>query len=467
MKILYGLYQPEEGRILLNGSPITINSPTDSLNHGIGMIHQHFMLVDNLTVAENVALGLPESKGLKLDLVKVSARINELTKSYGLNIDPQAVISDLAVGQRQRVEIIKALYRGAALLVLDEPTAVLTPKKSMSFLSFSSRWRPKGMPSSSSPIKLHEIFALTDQVTVLRDGRVSGTRPTAEVSKAELAEMMVGREVNFERDLGGTTVAEARLQLKDVTAHNDQGHPILKNVSLELHSGEIMGVAGVSGNGQKALAEAIAGLQPLQSGEITLDGKPSTTLSPSQRITNGLSYIPEERMHDGVVKDFSVAENLILRDHTQDPFSKRAMLLFKNIANHAQEQIKSFRVKTPSAETMIKNLSGGNIQKVVMARELARAPRVLIAAQPTRGVDIGAIEYIHSQLLEQRAAGLATLLISEDLEEIRSLSDRIAVMFDGEIMGIVNNADTTIAQLGLLMAGEKSAEPSVERVSDS
>ncbi len=455
MKILYGLYQPEEGEILLNGQPIQINSPTDSINYGIGMIHQHFMLVNNLTVAENVALGLKSSRGLRLDLDIVTARIKELAKNYGLNIDPNATISDLAVGQRQRVEIIKALYRGAALLVLDEPTAVLTPQEVDELFIIFRQMAADGHALIFISHKLHEIFALTNKVTVLRDGRVVGTRATADVTKADLAEMMVGRPVSFERDRGKPNLAEVRLELKKVNAVNEQGQPVLRNVDLQVRSGEILGVAGVSGNGQKPLAEAIMGLITVTSGQIDLDGKVVTSLAPSQRIEMGLSYIPEERMHDGVVKDFSVEENLILQDHIWAPFSKGIMLVLKAIVENAKKLIKNFDIRTPSRETLVKSLSGGNIQKVVMARELSRKPRILIAAQPTRGVDIGAIEYIHGQLLEQRAEGLATLLISEDLDEVRNLSDRIAVMFDGEIMGIVDNDKTTVAELGLMMAGEK------------
>jgi len=454
MKILYGLYQPDGGQILLNGQPIQIHSPTDSINQGIGMIHQHFMLVNNLTVAENVALGLTEYSGRRLDLQAVSARITELTQRYNLEIDPGATISDLAVGQRQRVEIIKALYRGAALLVLDEPTAVLTPQEVDELFVIFRQMAQDGHALIFISHKLHEIFALTDRVTVLRDGRVVGTRPTAEVTKEMLAQMMVGREVTFERDRAGAELGEARLALENVTVKNEQGKAVLNNVNLTVHSGEIVGVAGVSGNGQKPLAEAIAGLQPLSQGEVALDGRAATKQSPSQRLENGLSYIPEERMHDGVVKDFTVSENLILQDHSRPPFSRSIFLNFKSIVGHAKRMIGEFNIKTPHQDTLVKNLSGGNIQKVVMARELSRQPRVLIAAQPTRGVDIGAIEYIHSQLLQQRSDGLATLLISEDLDEIRNLSDRIAVMFDGEIMGIVDNDKTTVEELGLMMAGE-------------
>ena len=455
MKILYGLYQPDEGQIFLNGQPIQIQSPADSIAHGIGMIHQHFMLVENLTVAENVALGLEASGGLRLDLEAVATRIRELADSYNLDIDPTAVISELAVGQRQRVEIVKALYRGAALLVLDEPTAVLTPQEVDELFVIFRQMAADGHALIFISHKLDEIFALTDRVTVLRDGRVEGARATREVTKSTLAQLMVGRPVSFERDRGDSPVGDARLRLNAISARNERGQPVLRDVTLTVHSGEIVGVAGVSGNGQKALAEAIAGLQPLSSGTIILGEVQANSMSPSDRLAAGLSYIPEERMHDGVVKDFSVAENLILQDHSRPPYSRSIFLNFATIAEHATRMIREFNIKTPHQDTLVKNLSGGNIQKVVMARELARQPRVLIAAQPTRGVDIGATEYIHSELLRQRAGGLATLLISEDLDEIRNLSDRIAVMFDGEIMGVVDNQSATVEELGLMMAGER------------
>ena len=458
MKILYGLYQPEEGEILLNGEPIEIHSPTDSINHGIGMIHQHFMLVDNVTVAENVALGLKSSKGMRLDLDVVSARIRELADKYGLQVKPDAIISKLAVGERQRVEIVKALYRGAALLVLDEPTAVLTPQEVDDLFIIFRQMAADGHALIFISHKLNEIFALTDRVSVLRDGKMIGTVQTSDVNKEQLANMMVGREVVLTRDRKPMETGEARLVLENVNAFNADNQPVLKHVSFEVRAGEIVGVAGVSGNGQRPLAEAIAGLQKVESGQVLLEGKTVTNLSPDDMYEVGLSYIPEERMHDGCIKDFSVAENAILQDYVHAPFSKGIFLNFKAIANHAQELITSFNVKTPSQETPIKNLSGGNIQKLILARELARNPRLLIAAQPTRGVDIGATEYIHGQLLRQRSEGLATLLISEDLDEVKAMSDRIVVLFGGEIMGIVNSDEVTIAQLGLMMAGEPAEQ---------
>jgi simple sugar transport system ATP-binding protein len=458
MKILYGLYQPDEGEIFLNGRPITIHSPTDSTKHGIGMIHQHFMLVDNMTVAENVALGLPSSRAPRLDLDVVSDRIRDLASKYSLQVDPNTIVGKLAVGQQQRVEIIKALYRGAALLVLDEPTAVLTPQEVDDLFVIFRQMAADGHALIFISHKLNEIFALTDRVTVLRDGRVVGTRFTKDVTKKDLANMMVGREVLLERIRPPREVGDVRLKLENVTAVNEDGKQILKNVSFEVRSGEIVGVAGISGNGQRPLARSIAGLRVVNNGRIVLDGKEVTHLSPSQMYKAGLSYIPEERMHDGVVKDFSVAENMILQDYIRRPYSKSIFLDFKYIAKHAGELIKNFRVKTPTQETLTKNLSGGNIQKLILARELARSPRLLIAAQPTRGVDIGATEYIHNQLLKNRSEGLATLLISEDLDEVKALSDRIVVLYGGEIMGIVESDAVTTEDLGLMMAGERHQE---------
>ena len=455
MKILYGLYQPDGGELLLNGKPIAINSPTDAINHGIGMIHQHFMLVETLTVAENVALGLKSSREPVMDLAAVSARIVDLAEKYGLQVDPGAVINDLAVGQRQRVEIIKALYRGAALLILDEPTAVLTPQEVDDLFVIFRQMAKEGHALVFISHKMDEIFALTDRVTVLRDGKVIGTVQTAETNKRELARMMVGREVLFEREKKPMQPGEARLKLENVQAVNREGLHILKNISFEVRSGEILGVAGVSGNGQRALAEAIAGLQPVSDGKVIMDGQDVTHLPPAEMYKIGFSYIPEERMHDGVIKDFSVSDNLILQDHGRAPFSRRTFLNFGAIAEHARNLVRAFRIKTPGLKTPVKNRSGGNIQKLILARELARHPRVLIAAQPTRGVDIGATEYIHAQLLKQREQGLATLLISEDLDEITALSDRIMALYGGEIMGIVNADEISIEELGLMMAGER------------
>ncbi len=458
MKVLYGMYQPTEGEIFLNGEKITIASPTDAIRHGIGMIHQHFMLVETLTVAENVALGMPSSRGFLTDLDKVSARILELAEIYGLQIDPSAYIWQLSVGQQQRVEIIKALYRGAALLILDEPTAVLTPQEVDEFFVIMRQMVADGHALIFISHKLHEIMNICDRVTVLRDGAKVGTKIIAEITKEELANWMVGREVSMTRELEDIERGPTRLELQNVHCRSDRGTSALRGVSLQVHSGEILGLAGISGNGQRELAEAVTGLREVTGGAVLLEGEEITNLRPGEITRRMLSYIPEERMKDGMIKDFTIAENLVLREHHVSPFSKKGFLMLKTIAKHSDELIDKFRVKTPSRETKAGNLSGGNIQKVVLAREISRNPRVLIAAQPTRGLDVGATEYVHEQLLEQRRNGTAILMISEDLDEVMALSDRIAVICEGEIMGIVPRDEATPQKLGLMMAGVDEAE---------
>jgi general nucleoside transport system ATP-binding protein len=462
MKILYGMYHPDEGEILLNGKPITIHSPTDAINLGIGMIHQHFMLVQTLTVAENVALGLPSSRGLLTDLDRVSERILELAKFYGLKIDPDAYIWQLSVGQQQRVEIIKALYRGAALLILDEPTAVLTPQEVNELFAIMRQMVKDGHGLIFISHKLHEVVEISNRITVLRDGRKIGTRPTSEITKQILANWMVGREVGFAPDRGNVQKGECRLQLENVSCESDRGTPGLRGVSLELCSGEILGIAGVSGNGQRELAETITGLRKITGGRVTLEGEDVTDFAPGDLTDRMLSYIPEERMRDGMIKNFTVAENMILREHHKQPYSRSGFLNLRDISNHSDELIKKFRVKTPSPDTLAKNLSGGNIQKIVIAREFSRNPRVIIAAQPTRGLDIGATEYVREQLLEQRRKGVAVMLISEDLDEILALSDRIAVSYEGQIMDIIPREKATPEKLGLLMAGVRPEESTAQ-----
>jgi simple sugar transport system ATP-binding protein len=453
MKILYGMYHPDEGQILLNGKPVSIASPNDAINLGIGMIHQHFMLVPTLTVAENVALGLPSSRGLLTDLDRVSKRILELAGIYGLKIDPDAYVWQLSVGQQQRVEIIKALYRGAALLILDEPTAVLTPQEVDEFFVIMHQMVKDGYALIFISHKLHEVIEISNRVTVLRNGKKIGTRPTSETSKQDLANWMVGRDVEFAPDRGNIQRGEIRLKLEQVSCGSDRGTPGLRDVSLEIHSGEILGVAGVSGNGQRELADTIAGLRKVTSGQIFLEGKEVTNLAPGDLTERMLSYIPEERMRDGMIKDFTVAENMILREHHKPPFSNAGFLKLKDISAHTDQLIAKFHVKTPSRETHAKNLSGGNIQKIVLAREISRNPRAIIAAQPTRGLDIGATEYVREQLLDQRKRGAAVMLISEDLDEILALSDRVAVIYEGRIMDILSRQNATRERLGLLMAG--------------
>ncbi|NMC53774.1 MAG: ABC transporter ATP-binding protein [Chloroflexi bacterium] len=483
MKQLYGLYRPDEGQIIINGIEHQFRSPQDAINAGIGMIHQHFMLVPELTVLENVALGLKSSRGFMLDLDVVEKRLVQLEEQYGLHVDPQAYVWQLAVGEQQRVEILKALYRGAALLILDEPTAVLTPQEVDEFFVTLRQMAKDGHALIFISHKLHEVLAISHRITVLRDGKVVNQCCPDGVSKTDLAEMMVGRPVILQYDRSPMQRGQAALQIKDLVVGGDRGTDALKGVSLEVHEGEIVGLAGVSGNGQRELAEALAGLRPVKGGQILIGGKDLTHASPAQRILAGQSYIPEERMREGAIKDFSVADNYILEDHGKQPFSRGIFLDFNAIERETRTKVDEYNVKTPTIQTPLKSLSGGNIQKLILARELSRAPKVLIASQPTRGVDIGATEYIHHRLLDQREGkanhengqaqkrvlsdrefiqqeildqrhfGTATLLISEDLDEIRALSDRIAVIFAGEIVGIVDGPTSTPEQLGLMMAG--------------
>lgn len=453
MKILYGLYQPNSGEIRLNGEPVEIREPSDSIDLGIGMIHQHFMLVPTLTVAENVALGLKSSRGPLTDLKRVAHRIHELAELYGLRVDPDQLVWQLAVGEQQRVEIIKALYRGAALLILDEPTAVLTPQEVAEFFEILRQMVKDGHALIFISHKLHEVIEISDRVTVLRDGRVVGTHPTTETTKSDLARMMVGRELGLSDRAQEGEPGPVRLRLRDLTADSDRETPAVRGVNLEVHAGEILGLAGVSGNGQRELAEVIAGLRPTTAGQILLKEKDVTSAAPQEIMEHGLSYIPEERNRDGMIGEFTVAENLILREHAKPPYSRSIFLDFNSIEKRSNELVEDFNVKTPSIDTPMKNLSGGNVQKAILARELSRRPEVLVAAQPTRGLDIGATEYVHQRLLQQRAEGAATLMISEDLDEILALSDRIAVMYEGKIMGELRPQEATPEKLGLLMAG--------------
>ncbi|HOA22652.1 MAG TPA: ABC transporter ATP-binding protein [Aggregatilineales bacterium] len=459
MKILFGLYQPDEGEIRINGEPVRITCPADAIGYGIGMVHQHFMLVPSFTVAENVALGLKSERGPLLDLDTVAARITELSKRYSLRVYPNEMVWQLSVGEQQRVEIIKALYREAALLVLDEPTAVLTPQEVDELFVVLRELVSQGHSIIFISHKLHEVLTISDRVTVLRDGSVIDTVETKNTTREELARLMVGRDVVLGVTPPPQEPGEVRLQIEDLWAESDkEGVPALRGVSLDVRAGEIVGIAGVSGNGQRELAQVICGLRPATKGRVLIDGKDVTGFSPEKLLNVGLSYIPEERLRDGGIRDFTCAENLILRDHTKPPFAKGIFLDLKAIASEADRLIKVFNVKTPSRDTPLKNLSGGNIQKLILARELSRKPRVLIAAQPTRGVDIGAMEYIHRQLVAERSEGTATLLISEDLDEIQNLCDRIAVMYEGRIMGIVKRGEADVKELGLMMAGVRREE---------
>jgi ABC-type uncharacterized transport system ATPase subunit len=452
MKILYGMYQPEEGQILLDGTAMTFRSPSDALASGIGMIHQHFMLVQTLTVTENVALGIRGGK-LRVDLQGVRDRVIELSRAYGLKVNPDAYIWQLSVGEQQRVEIIKALYHGGALLILDEPTAVLTPQEVKELFVTLKQMREQGHALIFISHKLHEVQELCDRVTVMRDGQVIDTVPNEGLDRRKLARMMVGRDVQFTPSHLHVKLGEVLLSISKLNVRNDQGLTALRDVSLDIHGGEIVGIAGVSGNGQRELAETIAGLRSAVSGEIVLASKSISHAPIAARLRAGLAFIPEERNKHGIIGAFSVAENAILQNHGAAPFARGPMLSFGSINKHAKQLIERFNIKTPSHQTATKNLSGGNIQKLILARELSREPSVLIAAQPTRGVDISATEYIHNVLMEQRSEGVAILLISEDLDEILALSDRVAVLYEGQIVGIVNRADFDVETFGMMMAG--------------
>jgi len=452
MRQLYGLYQPDEGEIMIDGKPCVFRSPADAIRAGIGMIHQHFMLVPTLTVAQNVALGLRSSREPLLDLDKVTKRIQELSEAYGIKVEPRAYVWQLSVGEQQRVEIMKALYRGASLIILDEPTAVLTPQEVNDLFTTLRRMVSEGHSLVFISHKLHEVMDISDRVTVLRDGKVIGTRPTREVTRDELVKMMVGRELK-ELEPRPLKPGAVTLKIEGLKTMGDRGTEALHGVDLEIHAGEIVGLAGVSGNGQRELAECLAGMRKATAGKIVVGNADVTAFTLNQRIDSGMAYIPEERMRDGAIREFSVEENIYLHDHASAQYTHGIFLDFPRMESHAIDLVNEFTVKTPSLDTPLKNLSGGNIQKLIMARELSRQPKVLIAAQPTRGVDIGATEYIHQRLLAQREAGTAILLISEDLDETRTLSDRIAIMYEGKIIGIVERGQATVEQIGLMMAG--------------
>lgn len=457
MRQLYGLYQPDEGEILIDGKPQVFHSPADAIRAGIGMIHQHFMLVPTLTVAQNTALGLLSSREPLLDLDKVTHRINELAEAYGLKVDPRAYVWQLSVGEQQRVEIMKALYRGAGLIILDEPTAVLTPQEVYDLFATLRRMVGEGHSLVFISHKLHEVMDISDRVTVLRDGKMIGTRLTRQVTRAELVKMMVGRELK-QIEPRPIKPGPVTLKIEGLKTMGDRGTEALHGLDLEIHAGEILGLAGVSGNGQRELAECLAGMRKASAGQVHIKQQDITTSTLNQRIDAGMAYIPEERMRDGAIRDFSVEENIYLHDHSAPQYAHGIFLDFHSMESHATDLVNEFTVKTPSLDTPLKNLSGGNIQKLIIARELSRRPEALIAAQPTRGVDIGATEYIHQRLLAQREAGTAILLISEDLDEILALSDRIAVIYEGRIMDIVSRQDAVSEKIGLLMAGVQPEE---------
>ncbi len=456
---LYGLHRPDSGRIKLRGKEITLRSSRDAIALGIGMVHQHFMLVQPLTVAENIVLGMRSPREPLLALGPASKEIERLSRTYGLEVDPAAQVWQLSVGMQQRVEIVKALYRGADLLILDEPTAVLTPQEIHELFNVLRRLKAEGHAVIFISHKLDEVMNISDRVTVLRDGRVVNTVATAGTDKAALARMMVGRDVLFQLDKPPAKPGEVVLNVRDLRVMGSRGQVAVRDISFDLRHGEILGVAGVDGNGQSELVEAIAGLRPVTSGQISISGRTLAAFQPSDLLDLNVAHIPQDRQRVGLVMDFSVSENLVARLFSLLPFARSGFLRWQAIRENAEGRIKEFDIRVPNSEVKARALSGGNQQKVILARELSRAPDLILASQPTRGLDVGATEFVEGRLLEQRARGAAIIYVSTELEEILSLSDRIMVLHRGEIMGMVRPGEVTEEEMGLMMAGEKRVAP--------
>jgi simple sugar transport system ATP-binding protein len=455
MNILSGLYRPDSGAILIDGSERVFRDPAEAIAAGIGMVHQHFMLVPVFDVTESVALGAEPTRGLlgTFDRAAARAKVVELSKRYGLNVDPDAKIETLPVGVRQRVEILKALYRQSDILVLDEPSAVLTPQETDELFEIIRGLAEGGTSIIFITHKLHEVLAVADQITVLRRGKVAGNANPKTANPKELAEMMVGREVQLTVSRGASKPGATVLELKGVNVLDSTGEMAVREASLVVRAGEIVAVAGVQGNGQTELVEAITGLRPADSGEISLNGSNITGASPRQIADAGVAHIPEDRSRDGMVKGMTVAENLMLNSYHRPPYSKGISLRREEIDAAAESAVKNFDVRTPSIHTNIASLSGGNQQKVIVAREFSRPVGLVVAAQPTRGLDVGSIEYIHRRIVEQRDAGAAVLIVSTELDEVLALGDRVAVMYEGKIVGVLDAKEATRERVGLLMGG--------------
>ena len=457
MSIVYGLYQADSGTIKVNDNVIKLKSPRDSIENGIGMVHQHFMLVENFTVLENIVLGFEGEVVFGKNLEKAKIDLKNLCETYNLNVDLDSVISDLSVGFRQRVEILKSLYRGAEVFILDEPTGVLTPQEVDELFKILRSLKEEGKTIVLITHKLNEIMDLTSEVSVMRQGEVVGHTKTENTNREKLAEMMVGRSVLLRINKSNTQRGDVAFKVENLSVKDDLDVTRVKNVNLEIHAGEILGLAGVTGNGQTELLEALSGIRKVESGEIFLNREKisdsSALLNPRELKEKGLAHIPEDRQRMGLVTDFKAYENLIFGYHDQEPYSKSSIMKENKILDYSKRVMEEYDVRPRSPHLMTSNFSGGNQQKLILSRELNENPKVLLIGQPTRGVDIGAIEFIHQRLIDMRDKGAAILLVSVELEEVLSLSDRIVVMFDGNIVGERVNKDVTDRELGLLMAG--------------
>ncbi len=452
MNVLAGLYRPDEGAIFIRGEKVQIDSPRDAMSLGIGMVHQNFMLVDTMTVAENIVLGLKSIKPIP-DMRKISARIREISEHYNLQVDPGAYIWQLSVGEQQRVEILKQIYRGAEILILDEPTAVLTPQEAEELNKILHQMTGEGKSAIFITHKMEEVIDFSDWVRVLQLGKLVTVKRTSETNPQELARLMVGRDVLFRIDKTPAEPKEVILELEDVEANDEKGLPALRGLNLRVRRGEIVGIAGVAGNGQRELTEVITGLHKVLGGRIQINGKDMTNSSPLSIIRAGVSHIPSDRIAMGVVGDMSVANNLVMKGYRRTPITHSGLLDPRRILEFARKMIDVFKISTPTPGTHVKFLSGGNIQKTILAREIDSCGGVLIAAYPSRGLDVGATEAVRKEMVKQRDRGSGVLLVSEDLDELLSVADKIVVMFEGQVMGELDSSEADVGMLGLMMAG--------------
>ena len=453
MNMLAGLLEPTSGEIVVNDQVVKLDSPSKAASLGIGMVHQHFMLVEAFTVAENIILGSEMTKNGVLDIARATREINELSERYGLAVDPSAKVADISVGAQQRVEILKTLYRGADILIFDEPTAVLTPSEIDELMAIMKNLVKEGKSIILITHKLDEIRAVSDRVTVIRRGKSIETVEIAGATNADLAEMMVGRSVSFKTEKQEAQPKEVILSIKDLVVNENRGVPAVKNLSLDVRAGEIVGIAGIDGNGQSELIQAITGLRKIESGSVELKGQSIVGLHPRQITEMSVGHVPEDRHRDGLVLEMMISENIALQTYYKEPLSKKGILNYTNIIGYAKQLMQEFDVRAASEIVPASALSGGNQQKAIIAREVDRNPDLLIVSQPTRGLDVGAIEYIHKRLIQERDNGKAVLVVSFELDEILNVSDRIAVIHDGKIQGIVTPETTNKQELGVLMAG--------------